>query len=170
MKYSEKAKPRKGGRYRYLFPYFSPPWRIDYNRRAPHGVPQEALTRLKTLSGSPELLTLRIDRTWFSTCGRHLLFCLEDRAELRHWGEGIKITNLYEREVFATELNLRNEIWAQIHAGRAPAHAFEIPNDGANAQESNPTPLAESSMDTTSVTATAPNLKREIDISNLDVE
>ena len=81
--------------------------------------------------------------------------------------------NLYDRAVFATELNMRDKIFLNIHAGRAPAHAFGIPNEWGNTQDSNnppthPRPIALSSADETSFTSADPNAKKEIDISKLD--
>ena len=166
-KYWEKVQPKKDGKYRYLFPHFSPNWDIDYNRKGSHGVIQATLTRLELLLGFPKLLKLHSARTWFATCARQLMFGLEDRTTLGHWKEGSKMPNLYDRAVCATELNLRNQILQKLHSGWTPTHAFEIPNEGTATQETKKV-LAESSADTTSVTSTASFAKKEVDISKLE--
>ena len=68
--------------------------------------------------------------------------------------------NLYDRAVCATELNLRNRILSKIHGGRAPTHAFEVPNENGEGMGPDHTTLAASSADTTSVTATASFAKK----------
>ena len=167
-KYWGEVKPSKEGRYRYLFPYFSPAWGIDYNRRGSHGATQAALTRVETRLGFPKVAKLHIARAWFATCARQLLFGLEDRTTLGHWKEGSRMPNLYDRAVCATELLLRNQILAKLHEWWIPSQAIEVPPLGGDKSDRKTVPLAESSADSTSYTSAASFVKdREVDISKL---
>ena len=157
--YWGQVKQSKTNRYRYLSPYFSPRWDIDYSRRVARGIIQAALTWLEVHLEFPETLTLRSARTWFSTCDRQLLFRLEDQSALGHWGEGRKMPNLYDRAVCATELNLRNRILQKIHSGRASAHAFEAPEKSLK-KGPQKRPLAESPADSKSIAPTASFIKK----------
>ena len=75
----------------------------------------------------------------------------------------------YDRTVCVTELAIRNQILEKIDKGWLPCASFEIPNttDNITARKLDSI-VIDSPEGETSVTSTAPFLRSEVDIADLD--
>ena len=123
-----KLKPKKKGKYTFLFPYVNQEWELNYKKRGTSGVVKAAIDRIEKILGFEKSFQLHSARNFPTACAVQLLYGREFREKLGRWAPGSVMPDRYDRAECATELRLRSEIIAKIQVGGNPPKLSKYPH------------------------------------------